>query len=151
MMRFQDFFREKFEYDLHANLSWCKLLSEIEENIPEYVSKTMSHIINVHHIWNARLLQIPAESEDWDILPMSYWAQLHQDNFRKTTDFLEHHDTFEKVNYHDSEGVPMEKEAIDILYHILNHTNYHRAQIAKACKDHGLPVVSTNFIVFRDI
>lgn len=148
MIRFQDFFREKFEYDLQANLSWCNLFSQIEENIPDYVSKSMSHIINVHHIWNARLLNLPAESESWDLLPSLYWGQLHQDNFRKTMCFLEYHDTFENVNFYDSEGVPMEKKAIDILYHALNHSNYHRAQISKACRDIGLPVISTNFIHF---
>lgn len=149
MIQFQDFFREKFEFDLHANLRWCDLLSAHEDTLPTYVVKSMSHIINVHHIWNCRLMQQPAESSDWDLLPFAYWPHLLRDNFRKTTDYLDHQSAFEKINYHDSEGVPMEKEAMDILYHVLNHSNYHRAQIAKCCKDANLPVANTNFIVFK--
>jgi uncharacterized damage-inducible protein DinB len=43
----------------------------------------------------------------------------------------------------------LEKEVVDVLYHILNHSNYHRGQIAKDLRDHGLEVPSYNFITFK--
>jgi uncharacterized damage-inducible protein DinB len=67
----------------------------------------------------------------------------------KTLDFLEKVDELEKVNYHSEEGVQLEKEVVDVLYHILNHSNYHRGQIAKDLRDHGLEVPSYNFITFK--
>jgi uncharacterized damage-inducible protein DinB len=61
MISYQAFFKEKFEYDLHSNLGWLKFLEENEDDLSDdnlkELSKWMSHIINVHHIWNARLTQ----------------------------------------------------------------------------------------------
>jgi uncharacterized damage-inducible protein DinB len=153
MITFQAFFKEKFEYDLHSNLGWLKFLEENEDaldstNLKE-LSRWMSHIINVHHIWNTRLMNKISESEDWDLLPLSYFERFLFENYNQTIQFLEQHSLSEKVNYHDSEGVPMEKETMDILYHLLNHSNYHRAQMAIKSKEWGFKIPSSNFIVFR--
>lgn len=43
----------------------------------------------------------------------------------------------------------MEKQTMDILYHVLTHSTYHRAQIAKEARDLGIPVASANFILMR--
>lgn len=147
MISFQQFFAEKFEFDLYANLAWTKIFMENEDALSPYLIKSMSHIINVHHIWNARLIGKVAESADWDLLPVDFMERLHQENYRQTINFLEHDSLENKVNYHDSEGVPLEKQTMDILYHLLTHSNYHRAQIAKEARDLGLPVASANFIL----
>lgn len=149
MISFQQFFAEKFEFDLYANLAWNKIFLEYEEQLSPYLIRSMSHIINVHHIWNARLMQKVAESNDWDILPVEFMERLHQENYRQTINFLEHDSLTEKINYHDSEGVPLEKETMDILYHQLTHSNYHRAQLAVAARELELPVANAHFILMR--
>jgi uncharacterized damage-inducible protein DinB len=149
VITFQDFFAEKFEFDLHTNLAWTAQFETLEDVLSPYLMQSMSHIINVHHIWNSRLLHTVQESREWDILPLSFAERLHRANFQVTMDFMENYSLEEKINYHDSEGVVMEKQTLDILYHMLYHSNYHRAQIAKETRDLGLPVVSSNFIVFK--
>jgi uncharacterized damage-inducible protein DinB len=149
VITFQEFFSEKFEFDLHANLAWTAQFEASEDALSPYLIQSMSHIINVHHIWNSRLLHSDQESLEWDVLPISFMERLHRANFQATMDFMENYSLEEKINYHDSEGVALEKPILDILYHILYHSNYHRAQIAKETRDLGLPVVSANFIVFK--
>lgn len=149
MITFQQFFTEKFEFDLYANLEWNKIFVEHEDQLSPYLINSMSHIINVHHIWNSRLIHTVAESNDWDVLPVDFMERFHQENYRQTINFLEHHSLTEKINYHDSEGVPMEKQTMDILYHILTHSTYHRAQIAKAARESGLSVTGAHFILMR--
>jgi uncharacterized damage-inducible protein DinB len=153
MISYQAFFKEKFEYDLHSNLGWLKFLEENEDDLSDdnlkELSKWMSHIINVHHIWNARLTQKISESEVWDLLPLSYFERFLFENYNETIQILEQQELDKKIEYHDSEGVPMEKETMDILYHLLNHSNYHRAQMAVKSKDWGFKIPSTNFIIFR--
>ena len=149
MITFQEFFAEKFEFDLHANLAWTEQFEAFEDTLSQYMIRSMSHMINVHHIWNSRLLQTPQESELWDVLPIAFMAEFHRENYQQTLNFMENYSLEEKINYHDSEGVAMEKQTLDILYHVLNHSNYHRAQLAKEARDLGLPVVSANFIVFK--
>ena len=153
MITFQSFFKEKFEIDLQSNLAWVKFLEENEDALDfdqnQILKKWFSHIINVHHIWNARLEQKKSESEDWDLLPNFYFERLLFENFNQTMQIIEQQDLDQKVNYHDSEGVPMEKETLDVLFHMLNHSNYHRAQMALKGKEWGFKIPSFQFVVFR--
>ena len=145
----KDFFLDKFQYDFFATKNWIKHIEDQEHEVSDFVKRSVSHIINVHHIWNARVLRKKIESELWDVLPVSYLMRLHEQNYRETVDFLEKYELEEKVNFHSAEGVKMTKNVIDILYHILNHSNYHRAQIVMDLKQYGLDHPSFNFISYR--
>lgn len=147
-MTLAHFLEEKFEYDLQANLAWIHLLQK-QDDASEYSLKTLSHIINVHHIWMSRLLGKPAESNVWDILPLMYMERLAQVNFLETQSYFQYDLESELIAYSDSEGKQKEKENLAILYHILNHSNYHRGQISLDRKREGLEIVETNFIVFK--
>lgn len=149
MISWIHFFEEKFEFDLHSNLTWSSILEENESKLTDFMSDTISHISNIHHLWNARLIGKKAESNDWDNLPMQYWHRFHQQNYNETIEFLQHQTIGQTIHYFDSEGNQMEKETVAILYHILNHSNYHRAQLAVVAKQLGIPVPSSNFILFR--
>lgn len=145
----KDFFLDKFEYDFLATNNWIENIESQEDQVSPFSIKSISHIINVHHIWNRRLLQEDSESELWDILPISYLLKLHQENYRETVKFLEKYELEEKVKYHSSEGVQLVKSSIDILYHVLNHSNYHRAQIVMDLKQNNLKAPIFNFISYR--
>lgn len=145
----KEFFLDKIEYDLACNLTWIKSLEVHESQLDDYVLKSMSHILNVHHIWNSRLLSQQPESELWDILPVSYWKKFAEQNSIETIDYLEKYELGEKLSYHSSEGVKYSKKDIDILFHILNHSNYHRGQIALQMKELEIKPPSLNFIVYR--
>lgn len=145
----KDFFIDKFEYDFHSNQKWVDVLLKNEDELSEFVLKSMSHVINVHHIWISRITETPIESHSWDRLPIDFWEQLMHDNHRKTIDYLEHFDLTEKMNYHSEENVKLTKSTVDVLYHILNHSNYHRAQIALELRNLQITPPSFNFIAYH--
>ena len=145
----KDFFVDKFEYDFRSNQTWVNVLKNHEDDLSDFVFKSMSHIINVHHIWISRVLEKTAESHTWDILPIDFWDQLMHDNLHQTIDYLEHVEFTEKINYHSEEGVQYTKSSVDILYHILNHSNYHRAQIAMELRKLGMTPPAFNFIAYH--
>lgn len=145
----KEFFADKFEYDLQSNLAWIKVMEEHEDELNDFIQKSLSHILNVHHIWNSRLLEQIPESASWDKLPLLYADKFALENYRTSISFLEQTDLDEKINYHDEEGVPLSRQAIDVLYHILNHSNYHRAQISRELRDLGITPPSFNFIAYR--
>jgi uncharacterized damage-inducible protein DinB len=145
----KEFFLDKFEYDYFATKSWIRCIEEQEDKVSPFVLKSISHIINAHHIWVCRLLNKKPESEVWDILPVPYLGRLHEHNYQETINFLEKYELNEKVNYHSAEGVKMTKNISDVLYHVLNHNNYHRAQIVMDLKQHELKYPSYNFITYR--
>jgi uncharacterized damage-inducible protein DinB len=146
----KDFILDKFEYDFYASKSLIEHIERQEDKVSSFVIKSISHIINVHHIWNSRLFGKKAESGVWDILPVPFLLSLHRQNYRETIDYLEKIELGEKVNYHSSEGVQFDQLDLDILYHMLTHSNYHRAQIIHDMKQNQLEVPSMNFISFKD-
>ena len=145
----KEFFLDKFEYDYFATRNWIKVIVDQEDQVSPFVLKSISHILNVHHIWNSRLNGQESESELWDVFVVDHLYQLHDANYRETINFLEQNELDQKVHYHSSEGIKLEKNTIDILYHILNHSNYHRAQIVMDLKQNNLAHPSFNFITFR--
>jgi uncharacterized damage-inducible protein DinB len=145
----KEFLLDKFEYDFHATKAWIECITKQEDDVSQFVRKSISHIINVHHIWNSRLTDQKPESDLWDVLPVDFLLSLHQQNYRETIDYIEKIELGEKVNYHSSEGVRYAKIDLDILYHILSHSNYHRAQIVMDLKQNGLEFPSLNFIAYR--
>lgn len=143
------FFTDKFEYDYLSTKKWCEHIEQHEDDVNEFIRKAISHVINVHHIWISRIHGKEIESHTWDRLPISHWISLAQDNYRKTIDYLEQLELTEKINYHDEEGVKLEKMTIDVLYHILNHSNYHRGQIAREMRILELTPPTFNFIAYK--
>ena len=145
----KDFFLDKFEYDFFATKNWIVCLEEQEDLLSPFVKKSISHIINAHHIWNCRLVNNIPQSEFWDELSIHFLQRLHQQNYSEIIDFIEKFEINEKINYHSSEGIKFTKHMSDVLYHILNHSNYHRAQIVMDLKNNGLKSPSFNFISYR--
>lgn len=145
----KDFFLDKFEYDHYAIKNWIEIIEQQEDEVSPFVIRSISHIINVHHIWNCRLFNKESESELWDVLPISYLERLNRLNYLETVDFLEKFELNEKIKYHSSEGVQLTKHITDVLYHMLNHANYHRAQIVMDLKQNNLKHPSFNFISYR--
>lgn len=143
------FFADKFERDHYQNLALIRIFEEQEDNLPGMVLKSFSHILNVHYLWNCRLRQLTAESNDWDLLPLSYFVRFENQNYQETRDLLEHTDWEELINYHSSEGIPLSGLTTDILFHLLQHSNYHRAQIITELKRSELPTPSSEFILMR--
>ena len=145
----RQFFLDKFEYDHQVNRTWSDHVKLYEDSVNTFILNQLSHIINVHHIWLSRLTSNKPESDIWDMHPSIYWDRLLQDNFRNTELYLKHFGEETKINFHDSEGVPITKTDVDILYHILNHSQYHRAQIARELRILDLPVPTASFIRYR--
>ena len=145
----KSFFLEKFEFDFYASTNVIECIENREDEVSPFVKNSFSHCINAHHIWLSRLKEQQAESNFWDDLPLMYFQKLHEVNYTETIDFIEKFELDSKINYHSSEGVNYSKSVIDILYHILNHSNYHRAQIIMDLKQTNLAYPSLNFITFK--
>lgn len=143
------FFADKFERDHHLNLSLITFFEKHEDGIPEFVLRSFSHILNIHYLWNCRLRQLPPDSGEWDMLPLSYFGRFENQNYQETINIVEHVDWDELIRYHSSEGIPLNGVTTDILFHLLQHSNYHRAQIIRELKQTGLNPPQTDLILFR--
>lgn len=144
-----ELFHKWFNYNVSANLAWAKNMSIHEDDLTHYCLSTMSHIINVEHLWLNRILGLPVESDDWDILPLAYFERFLKENDELIKRIQLQFSTDQLIRYTDSENTIQEKMLSDLLFNILNHSNYHRAQLAKEFRMLDLPVIPTNYIEFN--
>jgi len=141
---FQDFFRDKFQRDAAQTTQWIQLLEEKEDELTPEMQMVVAKILNGHHIWNARLLQVNPESELSDLLPMIYWKQLLEANLRETNAFLDDFASTEKVRYHDSEGVKLERLTVDLLFQLLQDNQFYRGQLTLLAQQLGWRIPDIN-------
>lgn len=145
-----DFFASKFNFDFQVNEKFMEAIEQQDLTFNKEVRSQMCHILNVHHLWVSRLLGLEVVSEDWDDLPFYAWQQLNQENLNQTFEFLENEVLPKNITYIDSDGVTQEKDAANILYHILQHATHHRAVINTTLRKIGAIPVEMNFIQWED-
>ena len=64
------FLNEIFDYNYYCNkklIDECLVLKEV----PDTTTKLFSHILNAHHIWNARIVGKSMEYDVWASIVMS--------------------------------------------------------------------------------
>lgn len=142
------FFKELFEYNHHSNQ---KLINKLLENSDKTSEKSLhlqNHIINAHQIWNSRILtEIPFGV--FEIHPTNELQELDNKNFQRTLEILKTKDLLEIINYKNTKGQTFSNSVKDILFHIINHSTYHRAQIATECKQQGIEPLITDYIFYK--
>lgn len=145
-MHLKALFLDYFERDLHKNLVWAKFLEQLDVDLIAQEIKLFSHILNAHHIWNARLVGQEPESAWWDQLSPVHFERLAQDNYQKTLQFIEFSDSFGQLHYYEDFDQTQERISSDILMQILFHSTHHRGQLVQSmkAKGHVVPVIDVN-------
>lgn len=145
----KNFLEELFEYNFEMNNRLIKVISEKNEILPEKVLFLFSHIHNAHHIWNCRILKITSEVKVFDVHKIETIKQSNENNLKQTKEILEKYNLDEVVEYTTSTGDKYKNTIRDILFHIVNHSTYHRAQIATLFRSSGITPIPTDYITFK--
>lgn len=140
-----------FKYNNWATERTAKSILETNNVLPDAI-KLLSHFISAQYIWLNRITGEKSEITPWDNFTVddciskstyltSKWINLLEG---KDKSFLE-----KRVSYHNTKGEKFENSIKDICSHVINHSTYHRAQIAKMIKhSEGIPAV-TDYIVYQ--
>ncbi len=143
------FFKELFEYNHHSNQQLCALLQQHSEQTGEQAEKLFSHILNAHQIWNNRVLQRENAFTPWQIHPGNTLADTDRKNYEHSIQVLDTMNLDSSITYTNTSGQTFTNTVRDILFHIINHSTYHRAQIATAVKQNGLQPLATDYIFYK--
>lgn len=142
------FFKELLEYNHHFNAQLIRLLDENSSKVPEKSIRLMSHIVNAQQVWNSRMLHAPSPGV-WDVRPLADLIRQEDENFIQGLEILETKDLSEVIAYTNTKGEAFSNSVRDIFFHVANHSNYHRAQIASDCKPHGIEPLVTDYIFYK--
>ena len=144
-----DSLSELFSYNHWCNQQLTAALSGYGAQAGEKVIGLFSHILNAHQIWNSRIEQEIPTVGVWDIRPVNTWEEADARNYANTCSILNDTDLSAVLSYTNSSGRPFTNRVSDILFHIINHSTYHRGQIALLLRQQGLEPLPTDYIFYK--
>jgi len=139
--------KELIRYTEVADSIFISTFSGIQKNLPE-AEALFSHILNAQHIWISRIKHIDSLYDRLEIHPKENFGKVHAENITNMYE-LANSDLDFTVAYSNSAGEIFENNALDILYHMINHSTYHRAQIATQFRLNNIQPPVTDFIFLK--
>ena len=122
---------------------------ENPDKISDKSVKLFNHILNAHQIWNNRIDQQEKAFEVWGIHNTQDCKSIDKMNIEHSLLTLETFDLYSKIDYTNTNGKYFNNSIRDTLFHVINHSNYHRAQIASNFKQSGITYLVTDYIVYK--
>lgn len=144
----KDYFKELFQYNHHANRQLIALMLEHSSQISERSHQLISHLLNAHQIWNSRILTSPA-FEVWQLNDWINLSDLNILNYNNTLTIIEEFPLDGNTEYYNSKGEKFSNKISDVLFHVVNHSTYHRAQIALDLRQTGIEPINTDYIFYK--
>lgn len=145
----KELFTDLFQYSHHYNQKLLELLLTHPDKVSDKAKRLVSHILNAHHIWIARINKVPADVMVWEVHDLSMLAAMDKVNYEKSLEVLNREIWNQVVDYNNSRGEPFSNTVRDILFHVINHSTYHRAQIATELKLAGIEPLNTDYIFYK--
>ena len=145
----QAFFQDTFEYTHNTNEQLIVLLNRTPEVYSDRISLLFSHILNAHHIWNHRILGLKPKLGVWQELDIGELRTINLENFGQSSKILLFDDLTKPINYTNSKGENFKNSISEMLFHIINHSTYHRGQIMALMKNKGVEPLTTDYIFYK--
>lgn len=142
------FFKDIFEYHHHFNKKLIHQLMEYESQLPQRLIALMSHTINAHQVWNARIVK----KKTLDLHQqhsLQNCMLLDRYNYRETLKIIDTHTLSEKITYSNSKGFQFINSIEQILFHVSNHFSHHKGQIVADLRQHGISPIVTDYIFYK--
>ena len=144
----KSFFKELFEYNFLCNRILIEKLQSHEGQVSEKTMQLLSHTLNAHQIWNSRITNKPTLGV-FDLHDLPNCLRLNQENTDLTYTILEDSDLMQNIFYNNSKGEAFCNPIRDILFHVINHSTYHRAQIASDMKQCNITPIISDYIFHK--
>ncbi|MCW8810858.1 MAG: DinB family protein [Ignavibacteriaceae bacterium] len=140
-----------FKYNDWATIATVSSLKGFEKK-DERLGKLLSHIISAQKLWLNRVLNREIVVSPWDKLPIQESISQSTSVTAEWVNLLESFtdkDLDKRIEYADTKGEKYVNTLRDIIIHVINHSTYHRAQIAQRVKALGGKPAVTDYIVYQ--
>lgn len=145
----KQFFKELFEYNHHFNQKLSDVFMTNPEKTTEKSVKLFNHILNAHQIWNNRIETKQPTFGVWELRNTQELKNIDKINYEQTLHILDKFELNEIIIYSNSKGQTFDNNTRDTLFHVINHSTYHRGQIATEFKQFGLEPLVTDYIFYK--
>lgn len=143
------FFRELFEYSYHFNGQLIQIMLETGFNESPKSISLLHHTLSAHQIWNNRIAPEEPLFKVWQSHELKDLEFINKKNYEKTLKILDSFDLNAEITYKTSMGDPFLNTIRDILFHVVNHSTYHRGQIASDLKINNITPIVSDYIFYK--
>ena len=147
----KDHFLHLLKYNDWATREAAKSLRGFEKK-EERLIELLSHIVSAQKVWLNRTLQRDVHSDPWQNHTVDESVSLSTAHTSEWINFLEglHENDFEKrVEHLNTKGELFSNTIKDIIIQVINHSTYHRAQIAALVRQAGGEPAKTDYIFYQ--
>ncbi len=120
-----------------------------EENISPKAHALFCHVLNAQHVWACRILGRQPKYTVWENYEVGLFTEISKENFELLDQVLQTIPIDREISYATFAGDQYTGIVKDILFHVFNHSTYHRAQIATLFKESGITPPVTDFIILK--
>ncbi len=139
---------ELLEYNFHSNHALINACEINFNQLDERTIQILNHILNSNQIWNARILNETA-FEVWQVNPLHDLNKINENNYQRSQFILNEFDLKQILTYKNAKGLEFKNSIEDILFHIINHSTYHRGQIALKFRECELEPLISDYIFYK--
>lgn len=145
----KEYFLKLYQYNVWANKKVLECLTR-QKVTDEKILTLMSHVLAAQFIWLNRIKGLPPS-------PYKLWHQYSLEELTKMAgevgqnwlEFVRNNDDFgRELTYNNYVGDPYVNKVENIMIHLVNHSTYHRAQVALLLRQNGYEPVNTDFITY---
>ncbi len=147
----KDHFLHLFKYNDWATRQTAESIVGLKKK-NEKSQELLSHIISAQKIWLNRILKRDIIINPWQKITSDEWIE---QNLTVTSEWinliesLQEKDFDARVEYKNTAGEKYTNTVKDIITHVINHSTYHRAQIAQLVRQSGGEPAKTDYIVYQ--
>lgn len=143
------FYQDFFLYNYQVNIELANSFQKNKYELSEEIARLANHILNAQQIWIARINGEKTLPSPWEDFPLSSFEKRNKELFELTLDLISLKNLEETISYQTFAGQKLNSKISDILTHLVNHSTYHRGQIALLMRLGGLEPVKSDFIYFK--
>lgn len=148
----ETFFQQLFRYNEGATGVFLDVFEEKEIH-NERMVRLLSHLAITPHNWLVRIGVMSPMYDFFEVRMVSELRQMNQSAHVAIDALLKgSHPNLvlgSLITYQNVKGETYEQPLQDLLFHILNHSTYHRGQIAMLLREAGYTPPATDFVYFN--
>jgi uncharacterized damage-inducible protein DinB len=143
------YFLKLYQYNAWANKRVLGTLDRQNVNDPKILS-LMGHVVAAQFLWLHRIKGLPApDVKLWGDYSLPQLLELADKAGKEWLAFVEITDDFNReLTYRNYIDEPYTNNVEMIMVHLVNHSSYHRAQVAMLLRQKGLEPINTDFITY---
>lgn len=110
----------------------------------------MGHVLAAQYLWLHRIKGLPApDVKLWGEYSLERLLVMAEEVGKQWLEFVESTESFDReLTYRNYTNDPYTNNVENIMIHLVNHSSYHRAQVALLMRQQGFEPINTDFITY---